>query len=50
VFFEAVDNFNYGGKTVTLHWASVWEIDIAGKISAQRDYWDAQELAAQLTE
>jgi limonene-1,2-epoxide hydrolase len=50
VFFEAVDNFNYGGTAVTLHWASVWDVDIRGKIGAQRDYWDAQELKAQLTE
>ena len=44
VFFEAVDTFKYRGKDVTLHWASVWEINPSGKIAAQRDYWDAKEL------
>ena len=48
VVFEAVDNFRSGGKDFTLHWSSVWEIDPAGKISAQRDYWDGKELEAQL--
>jgi hypothetical protein len=45
---RAVDNFRIGGKDVTLHWSSVWELDPAGKITTQRDYWDAKELAAQL--
>jgi limonene-1,2-epoxide hydrolase len=44
VFYEAVDNFKYGDNAATLHWASVWEIDPSGKITAQRDYWDAKEL------
>ena len=46
VFYEAVDNFTYGDDAVTLHWASVWEIDPSGKITAQRDYWDTNELEA----
>jgi limonene-1,2-epoxide hydrolase len=48
VFFEPVDNFRISGRDVMLHWSSVWELDPAGKITTQRDYWDAKELAAQL--
>jgi limonene-1,2-epoxide hydrolase len=46
VFYEAVDNFKYGGDAATLHWASRWEINPSGKVTAQRDYGDTKELEA----
>ena len=49
VFFEAVDDFMYDAKEVTLHWASVWELDSAGKITVQRDYWDGREMDSQMS-
>jgi ketosteroid isomerase-like protein len=49
VFFEAVDDFKFGAKDVTLHWASVWEIGSAGKITVQRDYWDGREMDSQIS-
>lgn len=48
VFFEAVDNFMYGHDDVTLHWASVWEINPLAEIAAQRDYSDPKELESRL--
>jgi limonene-1,2-epoxide hydrolase len=48
VFIEVVDAFKYGGKDVTMHWSSVLEINPAGKITAQRDYYDMKEFEAQL--
>jgi limonene-1,2-epoxide hydrolase len=49
VFAEIVDTHRRDDKEVTIHWTSVTEINEAGKITAERDYWDSSELAAQLT-
>jgi limonene-1,2-epoxide hydrolase len=48
VFTERIDTMRIGGKDVSLHWASVHEIDRAGKITAGRDYYDMKELEARL--
>ena len=48
VFIEGVDNFRYGGKDITMHWSSVWELNPAGKITAQRDYADSAEFRGQI--
>jgi hypothetical protein len=37
-----------GGKPVSLHWASVVEVDSDGRITAMRDYYDIEELQSQL--
>ena len=49
VSVEGIDTFTRAGKEVTLHWSVVLEINAEGKIAQQRDYWDNQELQAQLT-
>ena len=49
VFVEGIDTFTRSGKEVILHWSVVLEINAEGKIAQQRDYWDHQELQAQLT-
>jgi limonene-1,2-epoxide hydrolase len=49
VFAELVDTYRRHGKEITMHWSVVLEIDSAGKISAERDYFDAKELDAQVT-
>jgi limonene-1,2-epoxide hydrolase len=48
VLIEVVDSFKLGGKDVIMHWSSVQEINPAGKITAQRDYYDMKEFEAQL--
>jgi limonene-1,2-epoxide hydrolase len=48
VFTELVDTHSRDGKPVTMHWSSVAEINQAGMITAERDYWDAKELDSQL--
>jgi hypothetical protein len=45
---SVVDSFKYGGEDMTMHWASVLEINPDGKIAAQRDYYDMKEFEAQL--
>ena len=47
-FLEVVDEFNLGGRRITMHWAGVWEIDDDDRITDRRDYWDANEFEAQL--
>jgi limonene-1,2-epoxide hydrolase len=48
-FAELVDSYTRDGKQITMHWSIVLEIDPAGKISSERDYFDAMELEAQVT-
>jgi ketosteroid isomerase-like protein len=48
VFTEIIDTFKHSGKDVTMHGASGVEVNPAGKITAQRDYSDSQELKQQL--
>ncbi|HEX3899760.1 MAG TPA: nuclear transport factor 2 family protein [Mycobacteriales bacterium] len=48
VFNERIDSMRIGGKPVSLHWASVVELDGDGRISAMRDYYDTAELQSQL--
>jgi limonene-1,2-epoxide hydrolase len=48
VFIEIVDAFKYDGKDLTMHWSSALEVSPAGKITAQRDYYDMQEFETQL--
>jgi limonene-1,2-epoxide hydrolase len=48
VFAELVDTYTRDGKEITMHWSIVLDIDPAGGISAERDYFDVKELEAQL--
>ena len=48
VFAELVDTYTRDGKQITMHWSVTLEIDPAGKINAERDYFDVKELEAQL--
>ena len=48
VFMEVVDEFKKSGKVITMHWASVFELNRAGKITARRDYVDMNEFEARL--
>jgi limonene-1,2-epoxide hydrolase len=48
VFAELVDTHRRDGKEITMHSSIVLEIDPEGRISAERDYFDAKELEARL--
>ncbi|HEX3705858.1 MAG TPA: nuclear transport factor 2 family protein [Mycobacteriales bacterium] len=48
VFMERIDSMRIAGKPVSLHWASVVELDREGRITVMRDYYDTVELQNQL--
>ncbi|HVY10862.1 MAG TPA: nuclear transport factor 2 family protein [Mycobacteriales bacterium] len=48
VFTERIDSMTIAGTPVSLHWASVAELDADGRITAMRDYYDIEELKSQL--
>jgi limonene-1,2-epoxide hydrolase len=48
VLIEVLDAFKYDGRDLAIHWSSVLEINPAGKITAQRDYYDMKEFEAQV--
>jgi limonene-1,2-epoxide hydrolase len=48
VFMERIDTIEVAGRSVTIHWAAVHEVDADGLITLTRDYYDAAEMQAQL--
>jgi limonene-1,2-epoxide hydrolase len=47
VFAEIIDTHERDGRQITMHWTSVTEVNDAGLILAERDYWDTAELSEQ---